>query len=125
MARAGRAHVTITGLPRLRQALEELPEEIKQALARAVQESGEAVRADVEHNVAEDTGRLKRDVKSRAKEDGLIAEVGWFDQEDYYAFFVEKGTRRMPAQPSLHPALERERALYTRRLTDEVRAVLR
>lgn len=125
MARAGRAHVTITGLPRLRQALEELPEEIKQALARAVQESGQAVRDDVERTVAKDSGRLQRDVKVRPKQDGLIAEVGWFDQEDYYAFFVEKGTRRAPAQPSLQPALERERAQYQQRLTDEVRAVLR
>lgn len=124
MAR-GRAHVTITGLARLRERLEDLPEEIKQALAAAVQESAQAVRDDVKHNVPVDSGRLQREVKVRPQEDGLVAEVGWFDPEEYYARYVEYGTRRVPAQPTLRPALERERAQYARRLTEEVRAVLR
>ncbi|MGI5443824.1 HK97-gp10 family putative phage morphogenesis protein [Streptomyces shenzhenensis] len=125
MARRGRAHVTVTGVARLRRRLDELPEEIKQALAAAVQESAEAVRDDVKHNVPVASGRLQRTVKVRSREDGLVADVGWFDRDEYYAYFVEFGTRRAPAQPVLRPALERERAHYRRRLTAEVRAVLR
>lgn len=125
MARRGRAHVTVTGLARLRQRLDELPEEIKQALAAAVQESAEAVRDDVSRNVAVASGHLQRTVKVRPREDGLVADVGWFEDEERYAAFVEYGTRRAPAQPVLRPALERERALYRGRLTDQVRAVLR
>uniref|UniRef100_A0AAU2A2M1 HK97 gp10 family phage protein n=1 Tax=Streptomyces sp. NBC_00093 TaxID=2975649 RepID=A0AAU2A2M1_9ACTN len=130
MARSSRAHVTITGLARLRGRLEDLPDEIKQALVKGVKESAEAVRDDVQRNVPVDTsGRdshhLKDTVDIRYREDGLVAEVGWFDQEDFYAAFVEYGTRSQPAQPSLHPALQRERGRYAARLTDEVRRALR
>jgi HK97 gp10 family phage protein len=130
VARRGRAHVTITGLARLRGRLEDLPDEIKQALAKGVKESAEAVRDDVKRNVPVDTsGRdshhLKDTVDIRYEEDDLVANVGWFNQADFYAFFVERGTRRQAAQPSLHPALERERRNYRARLTEEVRAVLR
>lgn len=130
MARSRRAHVTVTGLARLRGRLEDLPGEIKQALVKGVQESAEAVRDDVRRNVPVDTsGRdshhLKDTVDIRYREDGLVADVGWFDQEDFYAAFVEYGTRSQPAQPSLHPALQRERGRYAARLTDEVRRALR
>lgn len=124
MAR-GRAHVTITGLARLRGRLEDLPDDIKGALGRAVQESAEAVRDDVERTVAVNTGNLQEKVDIRYQEEGLVAQVGWHDQEDYYAVFVERGTRSQAAQPSLMPALERERGRYRARLTEEVRRVLR
>lgn len=129
MAR-GRAHVTITGLARLRGRLEDLPDDIKQALAKGVKESAEAVRDDVELNVpvdvsGRDSHHLKDTVDIRYREDDLVADVGWFEQEDYYAFFVERGTRNQPAQPTLHPALERERGRYQARLTEEVRRALR
>ncbi|MEU9654193.1 HK97-gp10 family putative phage morphogenesis protein [Streptomyces sp. NPDC048110] len=124
MAR-GRAHVTITGLARLRGRLEDLPDDIKRALARAVKESAEAVRDDVKRTVAVNTGNLQEKVDIRYQEEGLVAQVGWHDQEDYYAVFVERGTRSQAAQPSLMPALERERGRYRARLTEEVRRVLR
>ena len=125
MARSGRAHVTITGIARLRGRLEDLPGEIRQALVKGVKESAEAVRDDVKRNVPADTGNLRESVDIRYREGGLVADVGWFDQADFYAAFVEYGTRRQPAQPSLHPALQRERGRYAARLTDEVRRVLR
>ena len=125
MARSGRAHVTITGIARLRGRLEDLPGEIRQALVKGVKESAEAVRDDVKRNVPADTGNLRESVDIRYREGGLVADVGWFDQADFYAAFVEYGTRSQPAQPSLHPALQRERGRYAARLTDEVRRVLR
>jgi len=125
MARSGRAHVTITGIARLRGRLEDLPEEIRQALVKGVKESAEAVRDDVKRNVPADTGNLRESVDIRYREGGLVADVGWFNQADFYAAFVEYGTRSQPAQPSLHPALERERGRYTARLTAEVRRALR
>ena len=130
MARRGRAHVTITGLARLRGRLEDLPDHIKDALVDGVKASAEAVKADVERTVPVDaSGRdnrhLRDNVAIRYREGGLVAEVGWFDPQDFYAVFVEYGTRSQPAQPSLHPALERERKKYAARLTDEVRRALR
>ncbi|MFJ2002180.1 HK97-gp10 family putative phage morphogenesis protein [Streptomyces chartreusis] len=117
-------------MARLRQRLEDLPEDIKEALAKGVKESAEAVRDDVQRNVPVDTsGRdnhhLKDTVDIRYREEGLVADVGWFDQRDFYAVFVERGTRRMPARPTLIPALERERRNYRARLTEEVRRALR
>ncbi|NEB00626.1 HK97-gp10 family putative phage morphogenesis protein [Streptomyces sp. SID13726] len=130
MARRGRAHVTVTGIARLKRRLEDLPDEIRQGLAKGVQKSAEAIAEDVARNVPVDTsGRdshhLKDTVDIRYREDGLIAEIGWFDQQDYYALFVEYGTRSQAAQPTLGPALQRERGRYAGRLTDEVRQALR
>lgn len=125
MARRGRAHVTVTGIARLRGRLEDLPGEIRAALAEGVKASAEAVRDDVERTVARDSGNLAEKVGIRYREEGLVADVGWFDPEDHYAVFVEYGTRSQPAQPSLHPALEAERPRYRGRLSDEVRQVLR
>ncbi|MFM9634382.1 HK97-gp10 family putative phage morphogenesis protein [Streptomyces galilaeus] len=125
MAGSRRAHVTITGLARLRGRLEDLPDEIKAALVDGVKASAEAVRDDVERTVPADTGNLRESVGIRYREGGLVAEVGWFDPKDFYAVFLEYGTRSQPAQPSLHPALERERGRYAARLSAEVRKALR
>lgn len=125
-----RAHVTVTGIARLKRRLEDLPDEIRQGLAKGVQKSAEAIAEDVARNVpvdvsGRDSHHLKDTVDIRYREGGLIAEIGWFDQQDYYALFVEYGTRRQAAQPSLGPALQRERGRYAGRLTEEVRQVLR
>lgn len=120
-----RATVTITGIARLRQRLEDLPDDIKAALAKGVQESAEAVRDDTRRRVPVASGNLRDKVAVKTYEGGLICQVGWFDPADYYAVFVEYGTRTRPAQPSLHPALQAERGRYKARLTAEVRKVLR
>ncbi|MEW2635263.1 HK97-gp10 family putative phage morphogenesis protein [Streptomyces sp. NPDC048389] len=124
MARSG-ATVRISGIERLKGRLEDLPEEIREALARAVKESAEAVQSDTKRDVRIDERGLIDNVDIRYDEDGLIATVGWFEDEHYYARYHEFGTRRFPAQPALHPALEAERSRYRARLTEEVRRVLR
>lgn len=126
----GRIYVRIDGIARLRQRLDDLEPQIIEALKKAVKESSEAVRDDTARTVpvdasGRDSHHLKDHVAIRYDDNGLAAEVGWFDAESYYARFVEHGTHRMPARPSLGPALERERQRYRQRLTDEVRAVLR
>lgn len=126
MARSRRrVTVRISGRDRLRQRLEELPDELRQALAKGVRESAEAVRDDTRQGVRVGEGALRDNVGIEYEEDGLVAMVGWHDPEYYYAVFQERGTRRFPAQPALGPALERERGQYRARLTAEVRAVLR
>lgn len=124
------ARVRVTGLGRLKQRLQDMPDEIKDSLVEAVKEAAEAVRDDVKRNVPVDTrGRdshhLKDAVDIRYREGGLAADVGWFGQQNSYATYVEFGTRRRPAQPSLYPALERERGRFPGRLKDEVRRALR
>ncbi|MEU6952071.1 HK97-gp10 family putative phage morphogenesis protein [Streptomyces sp. NPDC045714] len=124
MARSG-ITVEIQGAARLRARLEDLDEAIVQALQKAVKEAAEAVQSDTRRDVAKDTGNLARKVDVKLTDDGLTANVGWHDAEDFYAHFLEAGTRRAPAQPALGPALEAERARYRGRLTEEVRRVLR
>ncbi len=72
-----------------------------------------------------DTGTLRDGVGIEYEEDGFVATVGWHDDRHFYAAFHEHGTRRVPAQPALAPALEAERPRYRARLTEEVRRVLR
>ena len=126
---AGGIHVRIDGMARLRQRLADLEPRLIEALQKAVKESAEAVRDETANTVPVDANNrgthLKDTVTARYEDNGLTAEVGWFDAESYYARFVEHGTRRAPAQPSLGPALELERTRYVQRLTDEVRAALR
>ncbi|WP_435610681.1 HK97-gp10 family putative phage morphogenesis protein [Streptomyces sp. C10-9-1] len=124
MARRGMT-IEIQGAARLRGRLEDLPDEIVTALKRAVRESAEQVQADTRRDVAEDTGNLKRAVDIKYKDDGLTAMVGWHNPSEYYARFLEFGTRRRPATPALQPALEAERRRYRARLTEEVRRALR
>ncbi|MER6635838.1 HK97-gp10 family putative phage morphogenesis protein [Streptomyces microflavus] len=124
MARPG-ITVEIQGGARLRARLEDVDAEIVQALKKAVKEAAEAVESDTRRDVAKDTGNLERKVDTKYQDDGLTALTGWHDPEDYYAYFREVGTRRVPAQPALGPALEAERARYRGRLTEAVRQALR
>ncbi|MCZ7414315.1 HK97-gp10 family putative phage morphogenesis protein [Streptomyces sp. WMMC897] len=117
--------VQITGRQRLMRRLEELEPELREALQDAVKESAENVAADTRRGVRVDTGNLRAKVAIRYEDDGLVADVGWHEDPEYYARYHELGTRRFPAQPALAPALERERAVATRRLSAAVRSVLR
>ncbi len=120
------AHVTrIDGLDRLRDQLEALVPELEAAARRTTQESAEAVRAETRRNVRVDTGNLRDTVAIYYTNEGLTAEVGWKARHDWYASLHEHGTRRIPAKPSLGPALEAERARFEARIRAEVRRVLR
>lgn len=124
--RGGRVTVRITGIERLRVALEQLPDELKAELRKAVKEAAEAVRDDTRRNVPVGaTKKLRDEIDIRYSDDDFVARVGWFDDHLYYARFVEYGTRRMPARPSLGPALEAERARYRARLSRALLEVLR
>lgn len=116
--------VTIEGLPELRQRLEELPTEVKAACFRALKESAGAVVDGTKGRVKVDTGNLRGSVKARFENARLRAEVGWWDRDDRYAVWQEFGTRRMPARPSLGPALEEEKQHLPGRLRQEIRRAL-
>lgn len=123
--RGGAVTVRIDGIARLRQRLDDVGPQILEALARAVKESAEAVRDETRRSVPVASGHLRDTVRIVYEDGGLAAKIGWHDPTSYYARFIEHGTRRTPAQPSLGPALEAERGRYVRRLSDEVRAALR
>ncbi|MFG2670487.1 HK97-gp10 family putative phage morphogenesis protein [Streptomyces sp. NPDC048445] len=113
--------VSIEGLDELRDQLNNLGTELRAACHRALQTSAEAVVDDVQRHVRVNTGNLKRDINARYQNNKLVAEIGWWQRDDDYAKEQEFGTRRIPANPTLLPALERER----RHLADRIRAEVR
>lgn len=120
------ARVTrIEGLDRLADQLAALVPELEGAVRRAAKESAEAVRDDTRRRVRVDTGNLRDTVDIHYRNEGLTAEIGWKNRHDWYASINEHGTRSIPANPSLGPALEAERARFEQRLRTEVRRVLR
>lgn len=122
--RQGPITVEIEGLPRLAEQLDELATSIRAACFKALMESAEAVVTGTQQKVAVDSRNLHRSVKARYENNRLRAEVGWWDQDDQYAIYQEFGTKKMPANPSLGPALEQERNQIDARIKAEVRKVL-
>lgn len=116
--------IEIEGLDRLTDRIEDLPAEVRQALFKALKESAEAVIAEVKGKVKVDSHNLQNSVKARYENNRLRAEVGWWDADDGYSIYQEFGTKRMPANPSLGPALEVERNRVGDRVKAEVRKVL-
>lgn len=117
--------VTIEGLPELRQKLEQMPIEVKLACFRALKESADAIIEGTKGRVKVDTGNLRGSVKARFENNRLRAEIGWWDRDDDYAVWQEFGTRRMPARPSLGPALEEEKRHLPGRLKREIGRAVR
>lgn len=122
--RQGPIQVDIVGLDRLAGQLQELETSIRHACFKALKESAEAVVSDVKGTVKVDSHNLQNSVKARYQNNKLRAEVGWWDADDGYAVYQEFGTKRMPANPSLGPALEQERNRIGDRVKTEVRRVL-
>lgn len=114
----------VEGLDALRTELGDLPAEIRAACFRALKESAGTIVNDVQHHVRVDTGNLKRDVKARFENNKLRAEIGWWQTDDDYAKSQELGSRRVPANPTLLPALEREKQHLAARLRDEIRRAM-
>ncbi|MFH8805478.1 HK97-gp10 family putative phage morphogenesis protein [Streptomyces sp. NPDC017936] len=121
MARRRRARVEIIGLERLERRLAEIVPELEAAAKAELENAGAAMVADVRRNVRVDSGNLRSSVKATPEKDGLRVSVGWRDQDDLYAVFHERGTRRTPANPTLIPALERAGKEFVARLRAEVR----
>lgn len=132
MARRGRGggtrssgmQVEIQGLDDLAQRLDALTPDIRAACMRALREAAGTIVNDVQHHVRVDTGNLKKGANARFHNNALKAEIGWWQNDDDYAKIQERGTRRIPANPTLLPALERERRHLADRIRTEVRRAL-
>ncbi|MEU2077104.1 HK97-gp10 family putative phage morphogenesis protein [Streptomyces sp. NPDC013489] len=122
--RQGPLTIEIEGLERLTDRIEDLPAEVRHALFKALKESAEAVVASVKGAVKVDSRNLQGSIKARYENARLRAEIGWWDADDGYSIYQEFGTKRMPANPTLGPALEQERNRINDRVKTEVRRVL-
>lgn len=121
MARRRRARVEVIGMERLQRRLRDLLPQLEEAARAELENSASLMVTDVRRNVRFDSGNLRTSVKATFEKDGLQTSVGWRDQDDLYAVFHERGTRRLPANPTLIPALERAGTQFVQRLRDEVR----
>ncbi|ELP61763.1 phage protein, HK97 gp10 family protein [Streptomyces turgidiscabies Car8] len=115
----------VIGLDRLERRLRELPRQLKEAARAEIENSGSLMVGDVRRNVRVDSGNLRASIDAAYQKDRMQVEVGWRDQDDLYALFHERGTRRTPANPTLIPALERAGQQFVQRLKDEVRRQIR
>lgn len=116
--------VQLHGMDQLRRRLGGLPDEIREALRKAVKDAALEVKNDTLRDVPILSGNLLNSLEIRYADGGLRAKVGWFKDDDYYARYVEFGTRGIPAKPSLGPAAEQERRRYVERIRDAVRRSL-
>ena len=116
--------VTIEGLERLRDRLEELGEQIRAAAEKAIRDAADAVRDDAREQVRVDTGKMRNGLKAYVRKSDLTAEVGWRDPKLYYAKFQEFGTTRISANPALTAAAEAERRRLPGRVSEDVRRAI-
>jgi len=114
-------HVDSAALNLLHRQLRRMPENIQDGIRAAVEESAETIRDEVKNTVGVHTGRLRERVRVREIGDGTQADVGWFDDDTYYAQFVEFGTSKITANPVLTRAGEAERKEFPRRVRERVR----
>lgn len=111
------ARVDSRDLARIQRRFRELPDRITEGAQEAVKESGETVREKVARNVRVWRGRLRDRVRVRfVGALGLTADVGWFDEDTYYAQFQEFGTSSITADPVLTRAGIEEENEFPRRL---------
>lgn len=125
MARRRGARVEVIGMDRLQRRLARLVPELKEAVQAEIENSGSLVVGDVRRNVRVDSGNLRVSAEATYQKDRTQVEVGWRDMDDLYAVFHERGTRSLPANPTLIPALERAGTQFVERLREEVRRQIR
>lgn len=108
----------LVGLSALKTKLTSKLREIEEAAAEAVAEEAAAVHADVVKVAPRLTGNLDEHVTVEAK--GLHATVASTSRE---AVFMEHGTFKDSAQPSMTPAKELARTRFPKRVEVAIREV--
>jgi HK97 gp10 family phage protein len=100
------------------------------AIRRAVKASGFRVQSSAKRNAPVRSGRLRRLIKLRFSEGKLSYTVGWIEEDftregkPFYPLYVEFGTSRMAARPTLFPASQEERPKLASELSTLLRAAL-
>lgn len=104
----GTGDIIIHGSKEMEDLFKKLPEKFqRKILRRALMLGALQVRERARQLVPVDSGDLKRSIKARkpkgTKRGEIRREVG---ATEYYAHFVESGTKKIKAQPFLKPALD-------------------
>lgn len=117
------ANARLEGVQDVMRALQGFSDEtLQERLREAIKAGAEIVAEDAKARAPVRTGRLRDSIKTRVPKKGLTAKVEAdypaggkvrktstkkqkAGSREYYAFAVEYGTRKMPAQPFMAPAL--------------------
>ena len=121
--------VRVEGMEEILRDLRKAQADVQQEAREVLKDQAKVIRDDARSRCPEDTGTLKKSVRSSVSRKGLNASVsagGKVQGKDaYYAQFVEFGTKHSPAQPFLYPAgraHEKEtEEMLVKVLTDAVR----
>ena len=82
---------------------------------KSLMEGAERLAALIRDNAPVQTGNMRNSVAAANSPDGALVSV-----DAPYAFFVEYGTSRMPAQPFVRPAIDEGKNLITNEIKDEL-----
>lgn len=122
--------LSVQGLPGLVANLYAADPLIQRRVSNVNHRFGAAIRQRVQATCARDTGFMADHVQDIYAPSGLSFEVGW-DASDFfeagkafYPEFVEFGTVKMEAQPSLLPAYDEYSSSYEEAIGNEVRAAI-
>jgi hypothetical protein len=123
--------IEVTGGPDVIKRLKNVDKKMKGELRAAARDHGRAVEELTAFLVPKRTWLMHDSISLAFFSEGMGFEVRFdkakFDQEGepYYAFYVELGTSRQRAQPSLFPAFENEREPYLARVRSIIRGATR
>ena len=115
-----RMNVQLEGLDGLRAQLGQLPDQVRQGAADAVEESAKSVEGMMKNFVPVDSGTLEESIGSDVDREALTADIGTQGSGVHYGAFVEFGTSAQAAQPFAQPAAELERDYFPTRLRQHV-----
>ncbi len=100
--------VRVEGMEGILRDLRKAQADVQQEAREVLKEQAKVIRDDARSRCPEDTGTLKRSVRSsvsRKRLDASVSAGGKVRGKDaYYAQFVEFGTKHAPAKPFLYPA---------------------
>lgn len=106
--------MTVSGGSNVIAALGKVEEEVRAALAAAVQVEARSVQADEQQAVPVATGALQSGITVRQVSE-LAAEIGIYDPDLIYAIWIEFGRSSAAAQPFATPASELSRNRWPQR----------
>jgi len=118
----------IQGLRAFQKILDRLPTEVAAQVEQTIFEQADEVRALAYRMAPVRSGNMREHLEVVMGKDGLAAQVGFVTagarRAAYYAGWIEFGTKRIKANPFLHPATTARRADFHPAIREAVRRAL-
>lgn len=100
---------------------------VQREVRKEVRRYGTNTKVDARLRARVDTGKMRDAIEDRYSDAGLVADVGWHQEEfmaegdDFYPVFHEFGTSRLAAQPMIRPAHAKHAPILQRNIGDVLR----